>query len=253
LLDYQKAVAMVAAAPTVHWALFSLTRSLNAFLIVKLVLGAVRVLRMNLRQVKIENLISFSDALFAFSITFMALSIQLPNFPNNILESELTKRLSQAIIPNIIHYVISFLVVGLYWIGYHRIFEYIKRANIILIWLNLVFLLFISLVAYFTSLLATYGTYKIVVIAFASVLATTGFILCIIWWYSTNNKKLTDENVHPHLVRYFLIRSLVSPLIFLISIGISFVDVQVAQYFWIAIFPAQIMVDKIHLHAISKL
>lgn len=50
---------------------------------------------MNLTQIKVEYLVSFSDALFAFSITFMALSIQLPNFPHNILESELTKRLGQ--------------------------------------------------------------------------------------------------------------------------------------------------------------
>lgn len=208
---------------------------------------------MNLSQIKVEYLISFSDALFAFSITFMALSIQLPSFPNNMLESELTKRLGQVIIPHIIHYVISFLVVGMYWIGYHRIFEYIKRTNLTLIWLNLVFLLFISLVAYFTGLLSSYGTNRIVVIAFASILATTGFISCIIWWYATNNRKLVEENLHSDLVRYFLIRSLVSPLIFLASIAISFIDVQLAQYFWIVIIPAYFIVNKLHLRTLSKL
>ena len=208
---------------------------------------------MNLSQIKVWYLISFSDAIFAFSITFMALSIQFPNFPNNILESELTKRLGQAIIPHIIHYVISFLVVGIYWIGYHRIFEYIKRTNLTLVWLNLLFLLFISLVAYFTGLLSTYGAYRIVVIGFASILATTGFISCIMWWYATNNRKLVDENLHSDLVRYFLIRGLVSPLTFVASIGISFIDVQVAQYFWIVIFPTFVIVNKIHLHTLSKL
>jgi uncharacterized membrane protein len=202
---------------------------------------------MNISQIKLNHVISFSDALFAFSITFMALSIQLPNFPNNILETELSKRLGQELIPNIIHYAISFLVVGAYWIGYHRIFEYIKSADITLIWLNLVFLLFISLVAYFTGLLATYGTYTIVVIATASILATTGFILCIIWWYATNNRKLVDENINPRLIRYFLARSLVPPLTFLTSIGIALIDVQVAPYFWLVIFPAYTIVDKIHL------
>jgi uncharacterized membrane protein len=208
---------------------------------------------MNIGQINVKYVVSFSDALFAFAITFMALSIQVPNFPNNILESELSKRLGQVIIPSIIHYIISFLVVGMYWIGYHRIFEYVKRADITLIWLNLLFLLLISLVAYFTSLLATYGHYKIVVIAFASILAATGFILCIVWWYATKNRKLVDQDIHPNLVRYFLIRSLVSPLIFLTSIGIAFIDVQVAQYFWIVIFPAYIIVNKKHLPGLSKL
>ncbi len=109
-------------------------------------------------------MISFSDALFAFSITFMTLSIQLPNFSANIAESDLTRRLSQMLVPSIIHYIISFTVVGIYWISYHRIFKHIRHADITLIWLNLLFLLFISLAAYFTGLLTTYSTHRIVVI-----------------------------------------------------------------------------------------
>lgn len=201
---------------------------------------------MNLAQIKVEYLISFSDALFAFSITLMALSIELPNLQNNILEPQLTKLIGQELIPNIIHYLISFLVVGMYWIGYHRIFEYIKRTNLTLTWLNLVFLLFISLVAYFTGLLSTYSTYRIVVISFASVLASTGFISILMWWYATNNRRLVDENLDRNLVRYYLIRGLVPPLTFLLSIGVSFIDVQSALYFWIMMFPANFIVNKIH-------
>jgi uncharacterized membrane protein len=81
-------------------------------------------------------MISFSDAIFAFSITFMALSIQLPNFSANIAESDLTRKLSQMLVPSIIHYVISFTIVGVYWISYHRIFKHIicyKMATITII------------------------------------------------------------------------------------------------------------------------
>jgi TMEM175 potassium channel family protein len=207
---------------------------------------AIKCRRMNLAQIKVEYLISFSDALFAFSITLMALSLELPNLHNHILEPQLTKLIGQELIPNIIHYVISFLVVGMYWIGYHRIFEYIKRTNLTLTWLNLVFLLFISLVAYFTGLLSTYSTYRIVVISFASVLAATGFISILMWWYATNNRRLVYENLDSDLVRYYLIRGLVPPLTFLLSIGVSFIDVQSALYFWIMMFPANFIVNKIH-------
>jgi uncharacterized membrane protein len=65
---------------------------------------------MNLTQIKVGYIISFSDAVFAFSITFMALSIQIPTFSGNIGDSELAVSLSQLVIPNIIHYVISFIV-----------------------------------------------------------------------------------------------------------------------------------------------
>lgn len=81
---------------------------------------------MNLSQIKVGYLISFSDAIFAFSMTFMALSIQIPTFSGDTGDSELAVRLIQFVIPNIIHYVISFIVVGMYWISYHRIIEHIR-------------------------------------------------------------------------------------------------------------------------------
>ena len=164
---------------------------------------------MNINQInniKIEYVISFSDALFAFAITLIvALTFDIPNFPSNISESEITNRLGELIVPNIIHYIISFFVVGMYWVAYHRAFEYIKRVDITLIWLNLIFLFFISLVAYFTGLLTTYDTYRIIVIYFASVLSAAGFTLCIIWWYATHNRKLVDKDMDSQLVRYLSI------------------------------------------------
>ena len=175
--------------------------------------------RMNLNQIKVEYVVSFSDALFAFSITFMALSIQIPTFSSNIADSELTRRLGQLLIPNIIHYIVSFMVVGMYWISYHRIFEHIRRADITLVWVNLLFLLFVALVAYFTGLLTTYDTHRIVVISFSGIMAATGFVLCLIWGYATHNRRLVDKDMPDHLIRYFLNRTFVTPLIFLTSIG----------------------------------
>jgi uncharacterized membrane protein len=97
------------------------------------------------------------------------LSLQLPNFPSNIVESERMRRSSQTLIPSIIHYIISFMVVETYCISYHRIFELIRHTNITLVWLNLLFLLFISLTAYFTGLFTSYATHEIVVTTFAGI------------------------------------------------------------------------------------
>jgi uncharacterized membrane protein len=208
---------------------------------------------MNLDQIKINYVISFSDALFAFSITFMALSIQIPTFSSNIADSELTRRLGQLLVPNIIHYMVSFMVVGMYWISYHRIFEQIRRTNVTLLWLNLLFLMFIALVGYFTGLLVTYGTHIIVVISFSGIMAASGFVLCLIWWYATHNRKLVDQDMDDHLIRYFLMRTIVSPIIFLTTIGISFINVQAAQYLWVVILPANIIIYMKHIPHLRKL
>jgi TMEM175 potassium channel family protein len=208
---------------------------------------------MNISQIKVEYVISFSDALFAFSITFMALSIQIPTFSGNIEDSELAIRLGQLLIPNLIHYIISFIVVGVYWISYHRIFEYIRRTNITLVWLNLLFLMFIALVGYFTGLLATYETHRIILISFSGIIAATGFVLSLIWWYAAHDRKLVDQDMNDHLIKYYLRRTYVSPLILLASIGISFINVQAAQYFWAVILPANIIIYMKHIPLLRRL
>ena len=208
---------------------------------------------MNISQIKVEYVISFSDAVFAFSITFMALSIQIPTFSGNIEDSELAVRLGQLVIPNIIHYMISFIVVGIYWISYHRIFEHIRRTNITLVWLNLLFLMFIALAGYFTGLLATYETHRIIVNSFSGIIATTGLTLSLIWWYAPHDRKLVDQDMNDHLIKYYLRRTYVSPLIFLASIGISFISVQAAQYFWGVILPANIIIYMKHIPLLRRL
>ena len=111
----------------------------------------------------------------------------------------------------------------------------------------MLFLMFIALVGYFTGLLATYGTHRIVVIAFSGVIATTGFVLSLLWWYATHNRKLVDHDMDEHLIKYYLGRIYVAPLIFLTSIGISFINVQAAQFFWAMILPANIIVYMKHI------
>ncbi|PWU80007.1 MAG: hypothetical protein DLM72_14290 [Candidatus Nitrosopolaris wilkensis] len=92
--------------------------------------------------------------------------------------------------------------------------------------------LFIALVGYFTGLLTTYKTHRIVVISFSGIMAASGFVLCLIWWYATHTQKLVVQDMGNQLIRYFLVRTFVPPLIFLTSIGISFINLHAAQYFW---------------------
>jgi uncharacterized membrane protein len=43
-------------------------------------------------------------------------------------------------------YVLSFIVLGMYWVGHHALFHSVHRVNRTLLWLNLLFLLFVTLV-----------------------------------------------------------------------------------------------------------
>jgi uncharacterized membrane protein len=111
------------------------------------------------RKIRLEHVISFSDAIFAFSITFMAISIQIPNLPlNNMTEQQFITKLLQ-LLPQFEIYALSFMIVGIYWISYHRVFNYIRRSHSILIWLNLLFLFFITLISFAITLILSTETF----------------------------------------------------------------------------------------------
>ena len=115
-------------------------------------------------EIRLEHVISFADAIFAFSITFMAISIQIPDLPENLTQAQVINRLLE-LRPQFEIYVISFFVIGIYWISYHQVFNRIAGSNPIMAWLTLVFLFFITLISFATDLQVDYGFYQVVWLA----------------------------------------------------------------------------------------
>jgi uncharacterized membrane protein len=109
-------------------------------------------------KVKPEHVVSFGDAIFAFAITLMTLSIDIPDLPPNLTESQLLSRLYD-MYPQVESYIISFAVISIFWISYHQVFNYIKESHISMVYLNLLFLLFITFLSVTTSLVINYGSY----------------------------------------------------------------------------------------------
>ena len=91
-----------------------------------------------------ERIVFFSDAVMAIAITLLAIDLKAPETVSVISGPLLTEYLSSTG-PRIMSFVISFTVVGIYWISHHRNFNDIRRYDNRLLVLNLVFLLFIAL------------------------------------------------------------------------------------------------------------
>ena len=194
-------------------------------------------------RIRLEHVISFSDAIFAFSITFMAISIQIPNFHmNSAIQKEVISALLE-LRPQLEIYALSFMIVGIFWISYHRVFNHISSSHSILVWLNLLFLFFVTLISFATALDLKYGNLHFVFIIYVSILTITGSILAIIWLHASK-QDLLDKSVSKLQAKLMLYDLLIPTGIFMISIGVSFIDIKVAQYFWILIFVVKIVARK---------
>ena len=44
-------------------------------------------------KIRLEHLVSFSDAIFAFSITFMSVTIEIPKLPENLTQAPVIQNL----------------------------------------------------------------------------------------------------------------------------------------------------------------
>jgi uncharacterized membrane protein len=194
-------------------------------------------------KVRIDHIISFSDAIFAFSITFMALSIQFPINQSEILtQKEIISKILD-LQPQFETYAISFFIVGIYWISYHSLFNYITKSHSITTWLNLLFLFFITLISFTTSLQINYGYYPIIFIIYSIVLTITGALLSLIWINAKNSNHI-DESMHETKKTGVLLDSMIPPIVFALSIPISFISIDIAQYFWLIIIPSKIIIRK---------
>ncbi len=198
-------------------------------------------------KVKPEHVVSFGDAIFAFAITLMTLSIDIPDLPANLTESQLLSRLYD-MYPQVESYIISFAVIAIFWVSYHQVFNFIKESHISMVYLNLLFLLFITFLSVTTSLVINYGSYQIPYILYCIVVIVTSSLLALIWWLGTKDYRLIDMNIHPVFIKGLMVNLLLIPLVFAISILISFFDLNIAQYLWLVIAPQNIAVKRKYRH-----
>ena len=198
--------------------------------------------------IKVEHVISFSDAVFAFAITLMALSIDIPDLPSDLTQTELVDKL-YGLFPQFESYIISFAVIAIFWVSYHQVFNHIKGSHIIMVYLNLLFLLLITLLSLSTSLVINYGGYHIPYIIYSFMVILTSSLLAMIWWHATKDKLLIDKNLHSLYIKGVMINLISIPLVFTISIIISFVNLDIAEYFWLVIAPLNIAIKQKYKHS----
>jgi uncharacterized membrane protein len=194
------------------------------------------------RQIRLEHVTSFADAIFAFSITFMAISIDVPNLAQNLTQAQVIDKLLESV-PQFEIYVVSFFVIGVYWIAYHQVFNHIVSSHRVITWLTLLFLFFITLIPFAINLQVGSFAYQVVFVLSALVLTMAGALLTITWFHASRND-LIDGKMTRVEIHNILLESIRPPAVFLLSIFISFVDLRSAYYFWMVIIPAKVVLRK---------
>lgn len=179
-----------------------------------------------------DRIVNLSDGVFAIAITLLVLDIRVPDIPDSLVASELPGELL-SLWPKYFGYLLSFVGISSFWLIHHSIFRLIGAYDRTLLYLNFLFLMLVAFVPFPTSLLGEYGNHQLPVAIYAATLAVGRLLLTALHWYSTRDGRLLEEPQDPATTRFFLIRGLTIPAIFLLSIGVSFFSVSAAIWTWL--------------------
>lgn len=174
-----------------------------------------------------DRLETFSDGVFAVAITLLTLDLQSPMSFQVIINMGSSEELTQ-VMSKFLAFVLSFMIVGVYWVAHHNTFHYIKRSDRNLLWLNILLLMCIAFIPVPTALLGEYPEYQFPVILYGSTLIVTGIVLQSLWWYATGNGRLVDRNIDPHLIAQATRRNLTAPCLYLLAIALSFITTRIS-------------------------
>lgn len=191
-------------------------------------------------EMGMERLVFFSDAVFAIAITLLALEIRLPKDITHASNTELLQSLF-SIWPKYLGYMISFLSIGNFWVIHHRQYRYIERYDTRLMFINLLVLMSVAFIPFTTAVISENGN-RIATILYALSASMVGLLSTLLWVYASYKCRLVAPDMEPAVVHRGVVRNLIAPTIFFFSIGLSYVDPDLAKFSWILIAPAVFLV-----------
>ena len=174
-----------------------------------------------------QRIEAFSDGVFAIAITLLIIEIGVPHVTG---DESLSDKLGD-LWPSYGAYVLSFVMIGIYWANHHALFRLFVRADHYFLMLNVFFLMAIAFLPFPTAVLGEYLDNSeqrhtaVKLYSLGLLLPALGWLL--VWLYA-NAQGLVDETLAPNYVRFLSAQYLLSNVLYASALMLSFIDEWVA-------------------------
>jgi TMEM175 potassium channel family protein len=139
-----------------------------------------------------ERLAALSDGVFAVAMTLLVLDLRAPAAEAIRSEHDLWRALG-ALAPRLLMYVMSFLTLGVFWVGQQTQLNHLARSDRSLSWIHIVFLFAVSIIPFSTTLLAEFTAYRIALLAYWANILLLGAALYFSWVCALGAGLVKDE------------------------------------------------------------
>lgn len=177
---------------------------------------------MSTEAVSTARLNTLVDGIFAIVLTLLVLDIRVPEATSN---SELVSALVD-LWPQLFSYALSFIIIGLFWLGHQLESRYIHSSDHLRTWLTLVFVMFVALLPFSSSLLGSHPFSLAAVIVYSSNVCAASLLRYLHWRYVSNHHRLVSRDLDQRLIASVSRAFLSTPLLCLLVIALSLISVK---------------------------
>jgi uncharacterized membrane protein len=128
----------------------------------------------------VERLAALSDGIFAVAMTLLVLDLKAPAMEAVHAEAELWRALV-VLLPRLGVYMLSFLTLGIFWVGQQTQLNHLRNGDRGLTWIHIAFLFAVSLTPFSTSLLAEFMAYRLALLLYWLNIVLLGASLYFSW------------------------------------------------------------------------
>lgn len=187
---------------------------------------------------------ALSDGIFAIVMTLLILEFHVPNLPSNAPNVEVAPALV-ALLPKFASYIVTFVSLGFFWVGHHIMYHAIRRADRTLLWLNIFFFMFVSMLPFSTSVLNAFSEAFIAPLFFGTNLAIIGWILFFQWRYASSQPEMLASFVSAEYRNTVRSRMLIVPVATTLTVFVCFWSAGISLAIYLLLLPLYMLPGKI--------
>jgi len=187
---------------------------------------------------------ALSDGIFAIAMTLLVLNFHIPNLPHDAPNVRVLPALLQ-MWPVFATYAVSFLSLGVFWIGHHNMYHAVRRSDRTLLGLSILFFMFVSSLPFATNVLNAFPKTQVAPLFFGANLTMIGWLLYAQWAYAGRQPDMLAAFVSGYHRRVVGRRFLAYPIVATLTMLICFWSIPISLGLYLLLLPLYVIPGRV--------
>jgi uncharacterized membrane protein len=152
---------------------------------------------------------ALTDGIFAIAMTLLVLELKIPDLPKSLPARELLHRLGEEA-PAFFSFFVSFIYCGVLWFLHHLAMHFFRYMQAALVWLNLLFLMSVSVLPFSCALLGHFIHNRAALEIYFGNMFLAALLLLLQWSFAGRRQLINQDD--PRAVKAMGLRLMAFPI-----------------------------------------